>query len=223
MHADGTGLRELTSDTAKDRVPRWSPNGEWLSFFSTRAGQFEIWMIRADGSGLGQLTEAKGVGFSAWAPDGARLAASTVSGVRDRVVLFDPRRPWGAQQVTSLPPPDSAIAPFTPISWSPDGTRLAGMIDTEDKGIAIDDFSTGTYDRLTTFGQYPVWLGGDRRLLFVSGGKRFYIGDVARRTTREIFSVTRDVIGPPRVPRDGTKAFFSRRSTEADIWVLTLR
>jgi hypothetical protein len=35
--------------------------------------------------------------------------------------------------------------------------------------------------------------------------------------------VARDVIGPPRLSRDGRRMFFSRRVTEADIWLLTLQ
>lgn len=38
---------------------------------------------------------------------------------------------------------------------------------------------------------------------------------------RKIFSVTRDVIGPPRLTRDGRTAYFSRRVTESDIWLVT--
>jgi hypothetical protein len=46
--------------------------------------------------------------------------------------------------------------------------------------------------------------------------------DAATRRVRKVFSVTRDVIGPPRLSRDGRTAFFTRRVTEADIWMLAL-
>jgi hypothetical protein len=35
--------------------------------------------------------------------------------------------------------------------------------------------------------------------------------------------VTRDVIGPLQIGRDGQSAYFSRRVTEADIWLVTLQ
>ena len=38
-----------------------------------------------------------------------------------------------------------------------------------------------------------------------------------------IFSVTRDIVGPPRLTRDGKTAYFSRRVTESDVWLLTLK
>ena len=37
------------------------------------------------------------------------------------------------------------------------------------------------------------------------------------------FSTTRDVLGPPRITRDGREAYFSRRTTESDIWLATLQ
>jgi Tol biopolymer transport system component len=83
-------------------------------------------------------------------------------------------------------------------------------------------FATQTYDRLTDFGEWPVWLPDSRRVLFVYGGKQFFIVDRDSRETQEVFSVPRDVIGPPRISADGSLVAFSRRVTEADIWLLGL-
>jgi Tol biopolymer transport system component len=33
----------------------WSPTGEWIVFASDRGGNFEIWLIKPDGSGLHKL------------------------------------------------------------------------------------------------------------------------------------------------------------------------
>ena len=53
FRTDGSGaLRQLTSDPAIDRVPRWSPDGAWIAAFSDRDGSLQIWRIRPDGSDL---------------------------------------------------------------------------------------------------------------------------------------------------------------------------
>ena len=39
---------------------------------------------------------------------------------------------------------------------------------------------------------------------------------------RKVLSVAADVIGPPRLARDGT-VYYSRRVTEADVWMMTLK
>ena len=78
------------------------------------------------------------------------------------------------------------------------------------------------YERLTDFGEWPVWLPDSRRVLFVATGKDFYLVDSSSRQVRKVFSVARDIIGPPRLTRDGKTAYFSRRVTESDIWLVTL-
>ncbi len=221
---DGTGLRQVSGDDAIDRVPRWSPDGKWLSFFSTRKGPMEVWRIRPDGSDLAQLTEG-GNSYHAWSPDGRRIAASpSPSGPQaDRgTVVFDPDLPWGRQHLDTLPRMEAASGRLLVNSWSPDGERLAGQIDMPSRGIAVYSMRSRTYERLTDFGEWPVWLPDSRRLLFVADGKAFYLLDSRSKKVRKIYSVTADVIGPPRLARDGT-AYFSRRVTEADVWMATLK
>jgi Ca2+-binding RTX toxin-like protein len=47
----------LTTNTAIDRSPSWSPSGAKIAFASNRDGDFDIWtMNAADGSGLARLT-----------------------------------------------------------------------------------------------------------------------------------------------------------------------
>ena len=222
--ADGTGLRQVTGgDSTIDRVPRWSPDGDWIAFFSTRSGPLQLWKIRRDGSELTQLTAAPtNIGVAAWSPDGSRMVGSPVDRGR-ATYAFDPQQPWDRQVPQTLSPAPSALTPFIANSWSPDGRRLAGDIEYKDAGIAIYTFDAGTYERLTNFGQWPVWLPDSRRVLFVSGGNGFFLVDRATKRVQKIFSVTRDVLGPPRLSRDGRQMYFSRRVTEADIWLMTLR
>lgn len=111
-------------------------------------------------------------------------------------------------------------------SWSPDGTRLAGQIGgvgAVGRGIVVYSLATRRYEQLTDFGEWPVWLPDNRRILFVARGKAFYIVDSRTKDVREIFSVTRDVVGPPRLTPDGKSIVYSRRITEGDIWMLTLQ
>ena len=224
MRSDGTGRpRQVTGDSASDRVPRWSPDGEWIAVFSDRAGPLQIWKIRPDGSGLTQLTyHPSNIAYAVWSPDGRRMVAARPSNDSGTVILFDPNRPWHEQQPEAVPLPPDSVAPFGPHSWSPDGRRLAGMTAALDRGVITYTFASRRYERLTSYGQWPVWLPDSKRILFVSGGKAFYVVDRETRQARPVFTVTRDVIGPAQLTRDGRMIYFSRRVTEADIWRLTL-
>lgn len=218
---DGTGLRQITGDEAKDRVPRWSPDGNWIAFFSTRAGQLELWMIRPDGSDLRQITHGGGT-YLAWSPDASRIATvQGVAGDMKGVVLFDPHLPWSEQEVEMLPAMDAESTPFLVNSWSPDGRRLAGMVGVKAVGIATYDLETKTYEWLVDFGEWPVWMPDSRRILFVAEKKKFYVVDTLTKDVRKVYSVTSDVIGPPRYSADGAM-YYSRRITETDVWLATL-
>jgi Tol biopolymer transport system component len=216
---DGTGLRQLTAESTLDRVPRWSPDGRWVLFFSNRSGSLQLWKIRPDGSGLLQLTDAAGsVSLAAWSPDGTRIAAR----VGQTIQIFDAAVPAGAQEPVVLPEPPPSIARFVVMSWSPDGATLAGQNDNPGRGIVTYSFMTGEYEHLTDFGEWPVWLSDNQRILFVADGSAYFTVDLDTGETREIFSSASDVLGPPRKSATGNEVFFTRRRTGADVWLLTL-
>lgn len=67
--------RQLTTTTAKDRHPRFSPDGRRVLFESSRSGQQQLWVIDVGGGEARQLTtistEASG---AIWSADGTQIA-----------------------------------------------------------------------------------------------------------------------------------------------------
>lgn len=58
-------------------LPKWSPDGEWISFIAQETEHEELYLIRPDGEGLRQLTNAgEDVASYDWAPDGTQLAVT---------------------------------------------------------------------------------------------------------------------------------------------------
>jgi len=225
---DGSGLRQLTGDSAIDRVPRWSPDGQWVAFFSNRSGEYRVWKIRSDGSELQQITSLGGA-YPTWSPDGTRLATSEVTvnkPERLRAYIFDTRQPWNAQTPETLPPlPGERGQQYVFIvnSWSSDGLTLAGQTSLGSTGVVTYSLRDRSYNELTSFGEFPVWLPDNRRLLFAAdGGKSYRVVDTVTKQVRTVFTSPRAVFGPPRLSRDGRTAYFSRRLTESDIWIMTL-
>lgn len=59
INADGAteSVVRLTADNAPDSSPSWSPDGSQIVFASRRSGNWDLWVVNADGSGLKQLTD----------------------------------------------------------------------------------------------------------------------------------------------------------------------
>lgn len=75
IRADGTELRQLTTDEANDFNPRWSPDGKSLFFLSTRSGSTQIWRLSLAGGEAMRVGELPlDVGNLILSPDGTRLA-----------------------------------------------------------------------------------------------------------------------------------------------------
>jgi len=64
--------RRLTTSSARDAEPAFSPDGQWIVFESNRdGGDYDIWAIRPDGSGLHQITFDQGnEQIPSFSPDG---------------------------------------------------------------------------------------------------------------------------------------------------------
>lgn len=76
VNADGSGApRQLTGSPKQDRHPRWSPDGKWLAFESTRDGDAQVFIIPVDGGEPRKLTAlSTGASQPVWSPDGKSIA-----------------------------------------------------------------------------------------------------------------------------------------------------
>jgi eukaryotic-like serine/threonine-protein kinase len=219
----GAPRQRLTDDAAQDIIPRWSPDGGWIAFISDRGGKYEIWKVRPDGIGLAQMTHEAGKEVIApvWSPDSRQLLYQ-IRNVNSFVI--DATRPGTEQKPKVLagqPPPG-----FLPYDWSPDGTHLAGWqppMLKQPRGIVIYSFAKERYERLTDIGLFPIWLNDNRRVLFEEG-INFYLLDRSNGKTEKIYSLKGpDQIGHHALSRDNRRLYFTSVSSEADIWMLTLK
>ena len=226
VRTDGSGLRQLTEDTFRDRQPRWSPDGSRLVFQSDRSGRYEIWSLRKDGSGLEPVTRTIGspLAYPIWSPDGQHLALAVAT---RGAALLDLSLPLEKRKPVPLPPIPGEGQIFYAVSWSADGKWLAGSAESRDSssvpGVVLYSLETKSYRRLTTHGEVPRWLPDGRSLLVLDQG-RVRAVDLATGSFRE-------VVSPPAgssfvthcVSRDGRSLFASRLAQEGDICMLTLQ
>lgn len=63
------------SNKSSSNSPRWSPDGKWIAFTSSRNDKNQIFVIRANGGEAQQVSvEDDGVGGFEWSPDGKQFA-----------------------------------------------------------------------------------------------------------------------------------------------------
>jgi len=74
---DGARQIRVTSSPEAENAPRWSPDGRYLSFLSSRPGKArgnQIWLLDRTGGEAQQFTDVKGrISAYDWSPDSKRL------------------------------------------------------------------------------------------------------------------------------------------------------
>jgi len=120
VDASGNGEpRKLTEDDGDDRAPVPSPDGSQILFDSTRDGNTEIYVAKADGTNARNLTDDPGEDWGAsWSPDGTRIAFNSNRTGDFEIYVMDADG-GHVRQVTFGE--GSSVTP----TWSPDGERLA--------------------------------------------------------------------------------------------------
>jgi tol-pal system beta propeller repeat protein TolB len=120
INSDGTGRINLTDDPAHDTMPAWSPDGSRIAFVRVDPeGEWEIFVMNADGSGQEQLTYSPRFCHNYepdWSPDGTRLAVTFQCAGTFNVYTVNVGGS-GVEQLTT----GGALDP----AWSPDGTKIA--------------------------------------------------------------------------------------------------
>ncbi len=233
MRADGTGLRRLTDDAAKDRGPRWSPDGSRLAFYSNRSGDYEIWTIGRDGGDLRQQTRLAGklgsLLFPVWGTGGDFLLATTRQGVirfpvRDEAVGEDAMERLDLEKA-------AGDAFLVPRSLSPDGRWLQVVaIDADGyarPALLVHDLKEGSSRSVPLSGEarsqdvtWPgvAWLDDGRRGI-LRWRHRAYLVEIDGPTVTPIAEGLDPGGGTVFLGPGGQDLYTMDLVTEGDLWL----
>jgi hypothetical protein len=145
VQPDGSGATNLTNNAAgSDQEPTWSADGARLAFASNRDGDYEIFVMDADGSNQTQITfNTTDDRHPTWSPDSSQIAFERGS----QIWRMDAN---GSNETQLTNPPTENWEP----SWSPDGGFIALMRRDPGASQNIDIYKVtpngDEIDRLTT-------------------------------------------------------------------------
>jgi TolB protein len=237
INADGTGRRKLTGGPEYDTDPDWSPDGTRIAFarapagpqgsFATAANAHEsgvhLFVMKADGSGLRQLTRGPAPDFDvAWSRDGSRLAFHRgVSGTRGHLWVIKADG-TGAQDLT----PHLSGDVRNP-DWSPDDETIVFRSDADvfDQLLTIRPDGTGLTQLSTDPGNKdgPAWspdgiriaYGGDQQ------GPGLYLTTPTAPAGFKLVRSVLDALPFPSWSPDGSKiAFGGTWDSPDDIYMI---
>jgi Tol biopolymer transport system component len=120
MDSGGTGVIQLTDNTADDIQPAWSSDGQRIAFATNRdGGNYEVYVMASDGNLQSRLTDNLGFDLSpTWSPDDQQIAFASD---RDGDLEIFTMKPNGEKQVRRTRNTTVDADP----AWSPDGARIA--------------------------------------------------------------------------------------------------
>jgi eukaryotic-like serine/threonine-protein kinase len=133
---DGSARLQLTYSPLYVSLPRWSPDGKEIAFFSTTSGKpSRIYVVSADGGTVRELLpqDDRPQADPYWSPDGGALAfgglyGSAAGGIR----ILDLK----THQLSTLPGSEQLFSP----RWSPDGKYMAA-IRSDSQSLLIYEFA----------------------------------------------------------------------------------
>ena len=142
--ADGSERLQLSDPPLHAVVPRWSPDGKQIVFYSYAPGRTpKIYMVSTEGGSPRQLMpeDPQPQSDPNWSPDGDKIVFSSgaLYGADSAVRVLD----LSNRQISTLPASHALFAP----KWSPDG-RYIVAIPENSLSLVLFDFQTHKWSEL---------------------------------------------------------------------------
>lgn len=185
MNPNGSDKKKLTY-SGKDSGARWSPDGKQIIFESQRDGNFEIYIMIADGSNQKNLTNSEFIDrYPTWSPDGKHIAFLSTRELFDETNMgFETTynlylmNPDGNEIIKVNPEKKEMNSPS--YSWSPYGEEIVfSSLQSDGSHLYIVPINRNSNIKLLSSHKeiyFPHWSPSGDTIIFEFAENRFVGG-----------------------------------------------
>ncbi len=166
-YADGSNIKELTTDTSNCYFPDWSPDNKKICFVSDRTGNEEIYLMEADGSNQHQITNNQARNIHPYfSPDGKKILFSSTWNTGGDLEIFQMNTDGtGIKRITRTPDNETCAR------MAPNNQHIIYL---KNNYNGLDDlFLYTTFDssetnitNTATRDGWPSWTPNGKRIIF---------------------------------------------------------
>lgn len=228
MNADGSNVRQLTTESAGAYSANWSPDGKRIVYITSGAADADqIVIMNADGTQRHTISEAKGNQSPSWSADESKILFATGDFPNINIYTMNAD---GGEKRNIAPNPGFDYDP----AWSPDGKTIALVTGIRGQGVRVwvmnaDGSGRRRITNSADAEERPAWSPDGRYLAFQAskrgGGPHeayVHVVEISSGADRRLGTHDRPYLDetPSWFPDGRRIAFQSDRTGRMEVWVM---
>lgn len=208
---------QITHSTSKNRQPVWSPDGQWISFITTRSGDWNVYKMKKDGSSVTRLTTDSGFHLEpSWGVNNKILFSKGPAQHYEDIFVMNAD---GTGQVRLTSDADFDEYP----DWNPAATKIiyssmGGIIGGPKNIWVMNADGSGKHKLNSVFGFQPAWSPDGTKIAFKCyiSGSNICIMNADGTNVKQVTFGGYNTHDPDWSPDNKQLVYASKRTTTDD-------